>query len=348
MQLEYSDSSMPFQDEGIRVTASEDEEETSSSEEEDDFEDDRHIGHSEIEVPRDIEDHSALTLDKEGEEEDIRTVQSRNYQKTLFWPLVGCFLLVLGAATALAVLYTLEVISNDSANKPSSLPAPTIPTNAPSPNPAQAPSRPPQEVNTVTQEDLYRTTMELFQMNQEMSSEELTSWQEATEMHLEFYYSSDQGSELESGPFILHDASSSIRQILGQNLVLVPGENGTTSSLQIVFEQEFSYQASTFFGAGENSTTADDNGVDETVLQGFLLGPFLLDAPQRAYIQRLQRNVSFTTYSTLTNVAVSSFKRSVPATAVGDTSNSGSNTTESNIFDPGGNSNSTASQEGTA
>ena len=339
---------MPLQDEGIRVTASEDEEETSSSEEEEEeeyFEDDARLRDAEIEVHRDIEEHSALTLDKEGEgEEEEYSVKSRNYQKTFFWPLVVCFLLALGAAIALAVLYTLEVTSNDSENGPSSLPTPTILTNAPSPNP-QAPTRPPQEVNTVTQEDLYRTTMELFQMTQELSSEELTSWQESTELHLEQYYKSDEGSELESGTFTLHDASSSIRQVLGQNIVALPGFNGTTLSLQIIFEQDLSYQASTFFGSGGNSTTTNEDGIDETVRQGFLLDPFLLDEPQSAYIQRLQRNLSLETYGALTDMAVSSFKRAAPNAAAGVTSSSHSNTTNSNIFDPGENSNSTARQD---
>ena len=171
-------------------------------------------------------------------------------------------------------------------------------------------------------------------MERELTTEELALWQDITEFHLEQYYMSEQGSEVEVGTFSLHDATSSIRRVLAQSLLGV----ANNTSLQIIFEQDLNYQVSTFFGLGNNNSTAstEENGISATVLQGFILDPFQLGIPQRAYVKRLQQNASSGVFDALTTLAVSSFEQGVPETNPPVTSSS--NTTASNIFVSTGNS----------
>lgn len=252
-------------------------------------------------------DHESESITNHSGKDPQQNQSPSSYQKTLFWPLVVCVLLLAAGVIVLGFLLGQEMNSNNNQNDSTSggsssnnsqapIAAPSlISTATPSLTPTQTPTRPPQMVNTVVEDDVYETVMTLdFDRESQqpdqllLNDAEIELWRASTELYLESYFKQleEEGTQITVGSFTLHNVTSTIGDRINQTARVSTTEgiqpsssNASsviqTSVLQLTYPLEVVYMVSTFFGNGEISQSDEPGGLQPEIIQELVVYPFV-------------------------------------------------------------------------
>ena len=332
--------------------------------------------------------------DPEGEEEKKPPLQV--HQTMLFGPLVCslcCVVLLLVVVLILALLLAKEKNNNKVAQiteppKIITLPPIPIPSTSPTPTvmpsifndtddnnnstieapsmspPTNRPTRPPQFVNTVVQQDLYQTNMQLFGVSDLLTDEELQFWRDTTQVHMTDYYDTEE--RMLVGSFTVHNISGTITEITGQSLSWNSSTTTNTrqrqrqrhlqevtsssSALQITYQLECIYKVSTFQGnLGPENEANLTTGIEPIILEKLAKEPFT--QYERLYLLRLQQppdeedttttiaTITTTAFDDLTSVAVEVEKVTTANGTLTENLNNNNNNNNNNSTEGTGSSN---------